>query len=180
MKDIRVAKRYAAALFGVAQRDGAIDAITQDLVLVSRFIAEVPYLRAVLLQPLVTETRKNKVLDEAFGSRVSPTSLNFLRLLIRKRREDLIDEVMREFRSLVAAQQNRVDAIATTANPLSPGQEERLTQSLQSMTGKTVSLTTNVDPAIVGGVVVRIGDSVIDGSVRGQLQRLEQQLLGQF
>lgn len=180
MKDIRVARRYAAALFGVAQRDGAIDAITQDLVLVSRFIAEVPYLRAVLLQPLVTETRKNKVLDEAFGSRVSPTSLNFLRLLIRKRREDLIDEVMREFRSLVAAQQNRVDAIATTANPLSPGQEERLTQSLQSMTGKTVRLTTNVDPAIVGGVVVRIGDSVIDGSVRGQLQRLEQQLLGQF
>ncbi|MDQ2799642.1 MAG: ATP synthase F1 subunit delta, partial [Armatimonadota bacterium] len=135
---------------------------------------------AVLLQPLVTETRKNKVLDEAFGSRISPTSLNFLRLLIRKRREDLIDEVMRDFRALVAAQQNRVDAIATTANPLSPGQEERLTQSLQSMTGKTVSLTTNVDPAIVGGVVVRIGDSVIDGSVRGQLLRLEQQLLGHF
>lgn len=180
MKDIRVARRYAAALFGIAQRDGAVDAISQDLALISRFIAEVPYLRAVLLQPLVSEVRKNKVIAEAFGSRVSPTSLNFLKLLIKKRREDLIEESIRDFHALVAAQQNRVDAVATTAGPISETQEARLTQSLQALTGKTVSLTTAIDPQIMGGVVVRIGDTVIDGSVRGQLERLEQQLLGQF
>ena len=64
MKDIRVAKRYAAALFGVAKRDGILDAVEADLLLVSRFLAEVPYLRAMLLQPLVSDERKYKVVGE--------------------------------------------------------------------------------------------------------------------
>ncbi len=178
MKDTRVAKRYAAALFGVAKRDGILDAVTQDLALISRFIAEVPYLRAVLLQPLVSDTQKNKVVDDAFGDRVTAASLSFLKLLIRKRRENLIDECIRDFRLLVAEYNNTVDAEATTAIPLSPAQSEKLVQSLQTLTGKTVHLTAHVDSTMIGGVVVRIGDRVIDGSVRGRLARLEQQLLG--
>jgi len=178
MKDVRVARRYAAALFGVAERDGILDSVAQDLTLISRFVAEVPYLRAVLNQPLVSDERKNKVANDAFGDRVTATSLNFLKLLIRKRREELIDECVREFRLRLAERNNTVDATATSAVPLSPAQAERLTESLAHMTGKTVHLTAEVDGAIVGGVIVRLGDTIIDGSVRGRLQRLEQQLLG--
>jgi F-type H+-transporting ATPase subunit delta len=178
MKDVRVAKRYAAALFGIAKRDNILDAVTADVALIERFIAEVPYLRAVLLQPLVSETKKAKVATDAFGERVTATSLNFVKLLIRKRRENLIDECIREYRTLVAELQNRVDAVATTAVPLSVEQTERLTQSLQRLTGKDVHLTTTVDAAIVGGTIVRMGDTIIDGSVRGRLARLEQQLMG--
>ena len=178
MKDIRVARRYAAALFGVAVRDDILDAVAQDLTLISRFVAEVPYLRAVLMQPLVSDARKNTVLNEAFGDRVTATSLNFLRLLIRKRREDVIEECVREFRAMLAERNNTVEAVAHSAVPFSPAQVERLTQSLQTMTGKTVHLTTEVDSAMVGGVIVRLGDTIIDGSVRGRLHRLEQQLLG--
>ena len=178
MKDIRVARRYAAALFGIAVRDDILDAVAQDLTLISRFVAEIPYLRAVLLQPLVSDERKNKVLGDAFGDRVTATSLNFLKLLVRKRREDLIDECVREFRALLAERSNSADAIAYSAVPLSPAQAERLTQSLQAMTGKTVHLTAELDPTMLGGVIVRLGDTIIDGSVRGRLQRLEQQLLG--
>ncbi len=150
----------------------------QDLTLISRFLAEVPYLRAVLMQPLVSDARKNMVATEAFGDRVTASSLNFLKLLIRKRREDLIDECIREFRALLAEHTNTVEAEASTAVPLTPEQQERLTQSLQTMTGKTIRLTAHVDQSLVGGVLVRIGDQVIDGSVRGKLERLEQQLLG--
>ena len=178
MKDIRVAKRYAAALFGVARRDSILDAVEQDMTLVSRFLAEVPYLRAVLIQPLVSVARKNIVVDEAFGDRVTASSLNFLKLLIRKRREDLISECIREFHALLAEHTNTVDAEAWSAVPMTADQQERLASGLHALTGKTVRLVAKVDHALVGGVVVRIGDTVMDGSVRGKLERLERQLLG--
>ena len=76
------------------------------MTLISRFIAEVPYLRAVLLQPLVSDERKNKVVTDAFSDRVTASSLNFLKLLIRKRREDLIEEAIREFHKLLAEHSN--------------------------------------------------------------------------
>ncbi len=179
MKDIRVAKRYAAALFSIAKRDGTLDAVAQDLTLMERFTKEVPYLRAVLMQPLVTDERKYKVADDAFGDRVTAVSLNFLKLLIRKRREDLLDECIRDFRLLLAEHNNTIDAHATTAVPMPSDQQTRLVQSLEHLTGKTVHLTTDLDTSLIGGVVVRLGDNIIDGSVRGRLQRLEQQLLGQ-
>ena len=178
MKDVRVAKRYAGALFAVAERNGILDAVASDLTLISRFLAEVPYLRAIIMQPLVSDSRKNAVADDAFGDRVTAASLNFLKLLIRKRREELIEECTREFRTLMAEHTNTADAEASTAVPLTPDQTERLTQSLQKLTGKTIRLTTQVDASLVGGVVVRIGDTVMDGSVRGKLERLERQLSG--
>jgi F-type H+-transporting ATPase subunit delta len=178
MKDTRVAKRYAAALFAVASRDGILDAVEQDLTLVERFIAEVPYLRAVLLQPLVSEDRKVKVATDAFGDRTTGTTLNFIKLLIRKRREDLIDDVIRNFRILAMEKANLVDAEVSTAVPLSPSQEKKLTASLQKLTGKTVRVHAVVDGSILGGVVVRLGDTIIDGSVRGRLERLREHLLG--
>jgi len=109
---------------------------------------------------------------------VTPSTLSFLKLMIRKRREDLIEEALREFRALLAEFENTVDAEAASAVPLTEDQMTRLTQSLQTMTGKTVRLTTHQDTALVGGIIVRIGDTVLDGSVRGNLVRLEQQLLG--
>ncbi len=178
MKDIRVAKRYAAALFGVARRDEILDAVADDLTLISRFLTDVPYLRAVLMHPLVSDTRKYTVVDEAFGDRVTASSLNFLKLLIRKRREDLIPECIREFRALLAEHRNTLDADASTAVPLSAEQTERLKQSLERLTGKTIRLTAHVDSRMMGGVIVRIGDLIIDGSMRGKLERLERQLLG--
>ena len=178
MKDIRVAGRYAGALFAVAERNDILDAVATDLELMRRFLTEVPRLRAVIMEPLVSDSRKFAVADEAFGDRVTASSLNFLKLLIRKHREDLIEECAREFNILLAERTNTADAEASSAVPLSPEQTTRLTQSLQAMTGKTIRLTMQVDAALVGGVVVRMGDTVIDGSVRGKLERLERQLLG--
>lgn len=179
MKDVRVARRYAAALFGIADRDDIIDSVGSDLALIERYLADVPYLRAVLMQPLASEAHKQKVVTDAFSDRVTATSLSFLNLLIRKRRETLIEECIRDYRALVAARNNTVEALAHSAVPLSETQRVKLTESLSRLTGKDVLLTAEVDSNMLGGVVVRVGDTIIDGSVRGRLQRLEQQLLGQ-
>ena len=178
MKDIRVAKRYAGALFAVANRNGILDAVASDLELIHKRMTDVPYLRAILMEPLVSDTRKNSVADEAFGDRVTAASLNFLKLLIRKRREELFEECAREFRVLLAIHANTADAEVSSAVPLTVDQTDRLTEKLQALTGKTIRLTSSLDPALLGGVVVRIGDTVMDGSVRGKLERLERQLSG--
>lgn len=178
MNDTRVAKRYSAALFEVAKRDGILDAVAEDLLLVERYMEEQPTLRAVLTQPLMTEDRKSKMVSDFFGDRVTATSLNFIKLLIRKRRADLIDETIDQFRTLFSEYLNIVDATASTAVPMTKQQVDLLTKGLEQVTGKRVNLTTTIDSQIIAGVVVRIGDHIVDGSVRGRLHRLEQHLLG--
>ena len=178
MKEIRVAKRYAAALFEVAKRDGILDAVGQDLSLVERSIQQQPLLRTILSQPLVTEDRKPKTVTDVFSDNVTATTLSFLKLLIRKRRADLVQESIDEFRVLLSEHLGIVDASARTAVALTPAQLAALTKSLEKLTGKKVNLTAEVDSKMIGGVIVRIGDDIIDGSVRGRLHRLEVQLLG--
>lgn len=178
MKDTRVAKRYSAALFEVAKKDGILDAVGQDLSLIERLLQQHDLLRAVLNQPLVTEERKSKMIADVFSDNVTATSLSFLKLLVRKRRADLVQETIDEFRVLLADHLNIVDANARTAVAMTSKQTDALTKSLEKLTGKKVNLSVEVDESMIGGVIVRIGDNVIDGSVRGRLHRLETQLLG--
>jgi F-type H+-transporting ATPase subunit delta len=178
MRETRVAKRYAAALFEIAKRDEIVDAIGEDLALIERLLRESATLRTMFTQPLMTDDRKVQMVTQVFGDRITATSLNFLKLLIRKRRADIINETVEEFRTLLLNHLNIVDATAQTAVPMNADQLDRLTKSLATLTGKKVNLTAEVDPDLIGGVVVRIGDDIIDGSLRGRLHRLEQHLLG--
>jgi F-type H+-transporting ATPase subunit delta len=178
MKDTRVANRYSAALFEVAKADAILDAVGEDLSLIERSLRQHDLLREMLSQPLVTQERKSKMLADVFGDNITATSLNFLKLLVRKRRADLVQETIDEFRVLLAEHLNIVDATARTAVAMTASQKEALVKSLEKLTGKRVNLTAEVDPNMIGGVIVRIGDNIIDGSVRGRLHRLETQLLG--
>jgi len=177
-KDTRAARRYSSALFEIAVRDSTVDVIASDLEVVETFVRDVPYLRAVLLQPLVSDTQKIKVLSDAFGDRITATTLNFLYLLVRKRRENLVDEVIADYRSLADDRANRVSAHVQSAVPLTEAQLKDLTVALEKRTGKNVRVTSEVNTDILGGLLVRIGDHVIDGSIRSRLQRIRQQLLG--
>ncbi|HEX5323949.1 MAG TPA: F0F1 ATP synthase subunit delta [Capsulimonadaceae bacterium] len=177
-QEIRVAKRYAAALFDVALRGDSVEAVANDLTVVELFVREVPYLRAVLMQPLITEQRKRKVLSDAFGERIAATTLNFLYLMVRKRRENVLDETITEFRRLADEHANRVVAHVSSVVPLSEEQLSTLARALQRRTGKNVHIEAQVDDTMLGGVRVRIGDEVIDGGLRTQLERLRGTLLG--
>lgn len=177
-KETRVARRYAAALFTVALQEDTVDAIARDLDIVEGFVRGVPYLRAVIMQPLITEERKRKVLSDAFGERITATTLNFLYLMVRKRREDVLDETIAEFRRLADEHANRVVAFVSSAVPLTEQELSAISRALTQRTGKNVQVAANVDDTMLGGVRVRIGDEVIDGGLRTQLERLRGVLLG--
>ena len=177
MREESVARRYAAALFEQAHKAGTVAAVGDELALAAQTVAQTGALRALLGQPLVTEGRKKQALRNALGDRVSPAVLAFLDLLVDKRRIGLLPEVQQEFARRVLEYRNIARARAVTAVPLTAEQTAALERSLEARTGKNILLETEVDPSVLGGVLVRIGDTVFDGTVRGNLERLREQLL---
>ena len=138
---------------------------------------QTPTLRKVWESPLMPAGRKRDVISKVLGASLDPLTLAFLRLLIDKRREYILDTVGFEIRQLADTARQLVRAEATFA--ITPTSEEQaaLIRSLEQRTGEHVDLTIQVDPTILGGVVVRMHDTILDGSVRGTLERLREQLL---
>lgn len=177
MREESVARRYAAALFAQAQKYDALTLAQGDLKSVAQTLESAGDLRATLAQPLVTQQRKKNILADTFASQVSAATLAFLNLLVDKRRITLLGDVAAEFEQMVRQARNVASAQATSAVPLTAEQIASLERSLEARTGKDIELTTDVDPSLIGGILVRIGDTVLDGSVRGNLERLREQLL---
>ena len=180
--DTRVAKRYAAALYdSVASESNAggqtVDSTLADLQVVGDMLANVKYLRGILQQPLVSDERKFKVINDAFANRIGATSVKFLDLLVRKRRENLIDACIAEFKREADERAGRVEAFVETPLPLDEAQLQRMRQALEQRTGKTIRLHASVDNAMIGGVRVRIGDDVIDAGLKTRLETLHRRLL---
>lgn len=177
MREERVARRYARALFNAAVRAQSIEPVNEALQQLLSVLHEQPPLRYLLLNPLIPRERKQQMVQETIGRNTHPLLASLLSVLVDKRRERLLPEVAREFGELRDEHLGIVRVQATTAYPLDSQQQEALIRSLERRTSRTVVLDTRVDPSLIGGIVVRIGDTIIDGSVRGQLLRLRQYLL---
>jgi len=177
MEDESVARRYAAALFAVSAREQRTVAIRTELQSIIEAIEQNPLLKTTLTHPLLTEERKKATVESVFKDSVSADTLAFLNLLIDKRRTHALSAINDEFTRLVREQQNIEFATAVTAIPLTRHETRELEKSLEARTGKDIELKTEVDPSLMGGVLVRIGDTVLDGTVKGNLERLREHLL---
>jgi F-type H+-transporting ATPase subunit delta len=177
MREESVSRRYAAALFNQAKAAGTLKETSSDLAHVAETLTSNAPLARLIAHPLATESRKKLVLNAAFSEKISPATLGFLNLLADKRRMELLGDAKQEFDNLLRADSNIVAANATTAVPLSTAQLAALEKALEQRTGKDIELTTSVDPSLMGGILVRIGDTVLDGTVKGKLDRLREQLL---
>jgi F-type H+-transporting ATPase subunit delta len=177
MRMTSLARRYAGALFETAKAADAIDKIQADLGSVVRLFREAPELQEVLSHPLVPPDRKKKIAAEVLGSSVQGTTIDFLSLLIDKRREALIPEVEQEYVQLANEFRQVLPVIAISAVPLTADEQDRLRAKLEGLTGKHIELESTQDPSLIGGLLVRIGDTVIDGSVRGYLAALRNRML---
>lgn len=176
--DSKVARRYASALFAAAQKTGKIEAVQRDLAALTALWKQTPALAQVMESPLVPGERKHALIDQLFGKDLDALTQSFLRLLVDKRREEILETVAVEFNQQADAARGLVRAQATVAAPLDDRQRAALIAGLQQRTSsQQIELSVNVDPAILGGVIVRLQDTVIDGSVRGALERLREQLL---
>jgi F-type H+-transporting ATPase subunit delta len=169
-----VATRYATALFELAKEQDALDTVAQDLDGVERLGAESSDLRRAIRSPLLSrEQQERAVTAVAQRAGIGELTTRFLGVLARNRRLFVLPQVVRAFHAMLAAERGEVTAEVTSAVPLEQGQLDRLRETVSRHVGKAVSLTAKVDPALMGGLVVRIGSRLIDASLRTRLQQLE-------
>jgi F-type H+-transporting ATPase subunit delta len=174
--DFRAARRYSKALFNTALGMNAVDEVASSLATVTAASKTTPDLMTVLHHPLVSQTRKKELLHAVFGESLMPIVESFLFLLVEKDRAIIIDTVAAEFARLVDAHRGIADAEAVSAVEITEAQRVALQRQLETSTGKQIRLQTRVDESLLGGLVVRVGDQLIDGSVATQLQRMREGL----
>ena len=182
-QDTRAAKRYATALFQAAQKAGTLDTVESNIEQVVGLMQQTPKLLDTWLSPLIPASRKRSLINALFGAgredAISPLTIAFLDLLVDKKREEVLESVARELRYLADTARHQVRATAVFA--VEPTEAERIaiTRSLEARMNAHVQLSYHVDPGILGGVIVHLQDTLIDGSVRGTLERLREQLLAE-
>ena len=176
MKNIRVARRYASALLIAAKGEEAVDVVARDLDRVGGVIETSREFQLLLASPVVSPEKKVAVVEELFGRRVGKETMAFIGLLVQKGREELLSDVVEQFRALLDEMRGIVAVEVTSALELSREQERGLRKQLEQYTGKQVRIHPRLDTSIRGGVVMRIGDTVIDGSITHQLVLLRERM----
>lgn len=174
MRPSSTARRYAEAAFDVAQQDGDPEKWTEDLRQVESLLQR-PLVRQYFDDPNVAREEKVETLPRIFGG-VRPHVLNLLRVLTIKHRMHLVPAIASEFERLLREARGVREATVTVARPVTPDEREDIARRLGSILGKQVEIQTEVDPSIIGGIVIRVGDQLIDASVAGRLDRLRQEL----
>ena len=177
MRATTIARNYAEALLELARRADDPAGWGKLIRDVANGMHQDLTVRHFLESPKISEAQKNEVFFQALGDRVPRHFLRFLQTLVRKRRQMLIPEISSEYDKLLDVHEGRVHANVTVARETSAEDESRIAEHLSRVIGKTVVPHLNVNPAILGGVVVKIGDTVMDGSVRRRLGRLRNQIL---
>ena len=172
-----VATRYAAALADVALEQKAADRVRQDLAAFVEAFASAADLRTFLENPAAAREVKQKVI-ETLASRMdlSPAVRNFVHVLVDHRRTEMLSKIQRAFQAELNRRLGIAEAEVTSARELTPAERQRLTAALEHRTGMKMEAHFRTDQALLGGLVVRIGSTVYDGSVREQLARLRMQL----
>lgn len=171
-----VARRYAEAFFSIAQEQNKIDQFQQELEKLVQVIEETENLKEYLAHLLVPANEKKEMVAKIFTDQISSTTLNFLNVLIDKRREAYITTIAVEYRDMADESRNIAKADLIAAQEVSEEDVKMLAEKLSVSMGKTVQLKVSVDPSLLGGVKIRLGDQIIDGTVAKKLAMLKEQL----
>ena len=175
MREVTIARNYAEALFALASKAGAIEA-WGDLMDATAGAMSTPHIEAVLMSPRVPKERKVAIVLDAMKAAPRPFTL-FLASVIRRGRQLMLGPIADQYRALVDVKLNRVRAGITMAREVDALARSVLVEQLAKAIGKNVIAGFSTNPTLLGGVVVRIGDRVYDGSVRKRLAVLKQKLL---
>jgi len=172
---------YAKALLGATESAGSTDDVVEQFQsLANDVLVQLPKLADVLASPRIAHEEKEKILDQAFVGKMDGTLLRFLKVVSRHGRLDCIQAISAQLRSQYNDLRGIVEVVVQTATSLEPSLLDLIQQRLESSLGKKVKLRTETDESLIGGIVVRDGDTVYDGSVANQLARLESDAVGKI
>lgn len=177
MLNLQLARKYAMAIFELAQEEKQLEKYGSELHAVSDGIFSNDALKGFITNPQIQPKAKKELLAKLFDGELSNTVQHFLMLLIDKRRAVLLEEIDAAYQKLSNQARGIVIADVTVARPMNDAQAEHLKQKLQAVTERTIQLRMHQDERILGGVIVRMGDRRIDGSVLGRMQALKEQLM---
>lgn len=170
---------YAAAIYELATAEGDLPRVEAELISIARAIDGSTDLRLTLTDPALPLERKRAVIEDLLGSRASRTTITAISMIAGLNRFGELGEIARHLSVRSAASVGKKLAEVRSAVELDPATVQRLAAALEKQTGSAVEVRTVVDPSIVGGIVARVGDTVIDGSVRSRLDSLRQALRNQ-
>jgi ATP synthase F1 delta subunit len=166
-----IARVYADALFGAARDRGKLDLIREQLAQFADALSENREMQLFFFSPYFSSAEKQDGLEKAIAD-AEPELLNFLELLIEKHRMPVLFRIRRQFDALWAKENERLGVIVTSAVELDPEVARRISSEIEEQTGNTVELQSRVDPDILGGLVVQVGNMVLDTSIRNRLEKL--------
>ena len=177
MADNRAAARYAKALIELSLEKGVMEEVHTDMQSFAQVVAANRGLDLMLQSPIVAHVKKYAVLKEIFQNRVHPVSFSIIEIITRKNREELLPSIATEFHKLYNSHKNIQVAEVTTTYPLDATQRQEFTDLVKRISGKQVELREKVDPGVIGGFVLQVGDQQIDESIKTKLQRLKYQMV---
>jgi F-type H+-transporting ATPase subunit delta len=175
MSELTVAARYAKSIIDLAQEQNLVEAIKDDMGLFIRTLKANPQLKAVLANPIVSHSKKVKILDDVFSTKVNPLSNSFFKLMVNKSRGEVLYVTAQEYINLYDIKNHIVHASVVSATALSEDNKKQMVADIAAATGGTVKLETKVDAALIAGFVLTVGDKQIDTSVASDLKRLKKE-----
>ncbi len=173
MIETKVAHRYAKAVLDLAAKQNVVDQVYQDLKEFSRILAENYALRQLLKSPIILTYKKQNVLNQIFASEFNKLTWSFFEIILRKHRENQLEGIALSFIDQYHFEKGFIDAVITTPVPLSEKLRASFTDMVQKKTGKKPLLKEKVNPALIGGYILRIGDLQFDESVKSKLNTVK-------
>jgi F-type H+-transporting ATPase subunit delta len=167
---------YATALFQIAEAEGALDRVSDELFRVAKALEQNHELLSALTDIAIPVERKQAVIADLLGDRASPVTLNILSFVVSQGRARELSEIVSDLADLAAQARSKELAEVRTAVDLDEETKKKLAEALGKATGKTVDIKVVIDPSVVGGVYAKVGDQVIDATIRRRLQELREQL----
>lgn len=176
MPNHSVAHRYAEALFQVAEAQGNLDKVDQDLAAIAQILADHPDMSRLWDSAVVSTEDKKSIVRQLFESKIEGITYNTLLLMLDKQRGASIAQVQAAFRERYNVHRKRLKVTVRTVMPMATDETEELRRVLAQATAREIEMEATLDPDLIGGIVVTVGDKVIDNSLRGRLEALARTL----